>query len=225
MPGEIILLNDIFFKYSNSDFQLKFDSLSIQRGTKTAIIGPSGFGKTTLLHLISGIYNPIQGRVSVMDQEVSSMSESQRRTFRIGNIGFVFQDFKLLEYLNVQDNIILPYRINKVLKLNKKGISAAQELASAFGIHDKLKKYPGNLSQGEKQRVAICRALLLDPPIILADEPTGNLDPENKVKIMTILFNYVAEKGSTLITVTHDHELLKGFDKVIDFKELYSLAS
>ena len=152
------------------------------------------------------------------------MSNAERRTFRLTNIGFVFQDFKLLEYLNVMDNILLPYRINKVLKLEKALKNHVFEIASMLSIEDKLARNPGNLSQGERQRVAICRALLTNPSIILADEPTGNLDPENKQNIMHILFNYVSKKDATLVAVTHDHELLGGFDHVVDFKEIYTSA-
>ncbi len=218
----MINLTNIAFQYSNSDFRLEVDKLAFQSGSKTAIIGPSGFGKTTLLNLISGIYIPQKGSVVVNEKDISSMTDAERRTFRLTNIGFVFQDFKLLDYLKVLDNILLPFRINKVLKLKNPVRNRAKEIASMLNIEDKLTKYPDKLSQGERQRVAICRALLNDPPIILADEPTGNLDPENKKKIMSILFDYVQDRGSSLITVTHDHELLKGFDRVVDFKELYN---
>lgn len=217
----MINLTNIAFQYSNSDFRLEVDKLAFQSGSKTAIIGPSGFGKTTLLNLISGIYIPQKGSVVVNEKDISSMTDAERRTFRLTNIGFVFQDFKLLDYLKVLDNILLPFRINKVLKLKTPVRNRAKEIASMLNIEDKLTKYPDKLSQGERQRVAICRALLNDPPIILADEPTGNLDPENKKKIMSILFDYVQDRGSSLITVTHDHELLKGFDRIVDFKELY----
>ena len=217
----MINLTNIAFQYSNSDFRLEVDKLAFQSGSKTAIIGPSGFGKTTLLNLISGIYIPQKGSVVVNEKDISSMTDAERRTFRLTNIGFVFQDFKLLDYLKVLDNILLPFRINKVLKLKNQVRNRAKEIASMLNIEDKLTKYPDKLSQGERQRVAICRALLNDPPIILADEPTGNLDPENKKKIMSILFDYVQDRGSSLITVTHDHELLKGFDRIVDFKELY----
>ncbi len=217
----MINLTNIAFQYSNSDFQLVVDKLAFQTGSKTAIIGPSGFGKTTLLNLISGIYIPQKGSVVVNEKDISSMTDAERRTFRLTNIGFVFQDFKLLDYLKVLDNILLPFRINKVLTLKKPVRNRAKEIASMLNIEDKLTKYPDKLSHGERQRVAICRALLNDPPIILADEPTGNLDPENKKKIMSILFDYVQDRGSSLITVTHDHELLKGFDRIVDFKEIY----
>jgi len=200
------------------------DELSFQSGTKTAVIGPSGFGKTTLLNLISAIYIPQKGSIVVNGKILNSLNDSERRTFRLTNIGFVFQDFKLLAYLKVMDNILLPFRINRVLAISENVRDRAREIASLLSIEDKLSKYPNNLSQGERQRVAICRALLNDPAIILADEPTGNLDPGNKQKIMRILFDYVNEKNSTLITVTHDHELLKGFDRIIDFKDFYQVS-
>lgn len=217
----MIKLTNIVFQYPNSDFRLTVDNLKFQHGSTSAIIGPSGFGKTTLLNLISGICIPQSGSVEVNEKPVSSMTDTERRNFRLLNIGFIFQDFKLLDYLKVMDNILLPFRINKALKLNTVSKERVNEIATVLGLEDKLKKYPGKLSHGERQRVAICRALLNDPPIILADEPTGNLDPENKQVIISILFEYVQKKGSTLITVTHDHELLKGFDQVVDFKRLY----
>lgn len=216
----MIRLNNISFQYPNSDFRLELEELAFQSGTKTAIIGPSGFGKTTLLNLISGIYIPQKGQIEVNNTMVNTLGDGDRRTFRLTSIGFIFQDFKLLDYLKVFDNIILPFRINKALSLTADVRENAHEIATLLKIEHKLSKYPEKLSHGERQRVAICRALLNNPEIILADEPTGNLDPENKHKIMRMLFDYVDEKNSTLITVTHDHELLKGFDRIVDFKTL-----
>ena len=221
----MIGLSNIAFRYPNSAFHLELEALRFEKGSKTAVIGPSGFGKTTLLNLISGISIPQQGSVQIEDVHINALKDDARRTFRIVNIGFVFQDFKLLNYLNVQDNILLPFRINNALKIHERIKHRVQEVATLLDIQDKLKKYPEKLSQGERQRVAICRAILNDPKIILADEPTGNLDPENKQRIMEILYNYVQERKSTLITVTHDHELLKGFDTVVDFKELLKIKS
>lgn len=216
----MIHLSNIKFQYPNSDFHLDIASLSIKENAKIALIGPSGFGKTTMLNLIAGIILPDNGQVKIQGTTVNQLSDSDRRTFRIKKIGFVFQDFRLVSYLSVLDNILLPYRINSALKFEQQSVLTAKDLADELKIGDKLKKYPAKLSHGERQRVAICRALLNKPPVILADEPTGNLDPENKMHIKNILFDYVEKHNSTLITVTHDHEMLGGFDKVIDFKEL-----
>jgi putative ABC transport system ATP-binding protein len=216
-----IRMNGVRFEYPNSDFKLSIEELAFPKTSRTAIIGPSGFGKTTLLNLISGISIPEKGQVDVNGTHINTLSDSDRRTFRLMNIGFVFQDFRLLDYLTVLDNMLLPFRINKALKLNEQVREHAVELSAMLGIKDQMSKYPDKLSQGERQRVAICRALIHKPPLILADEPTGNLDPENKRVIMKMLFDCVSHKGSTLITVTHDHELLSGFDRTIDFKEIY----
>jgi len=215
----MIRLSNIKFRYPKSDFKLQIDELSFKKGTKTAVIGPSGFGKTTMLNLLAGILLPDQGSVNIKDVQINDLSDKQRRDFRIQNIGFVFQDFRLIPYLNILDNILLPFRINKVLKIESNSKQLAKNVAEELGIADKIKKYPSELSHGERQRVAICRALLNQPSIILADEPTGNLDPENKRKIMDILFAYVRNYNSILITVTHDHEMLKGFEETINFAE------
>jgi putative ABC transport system ATP-binding protein len=173
-----------------------------------------------MLNLIAGIIPTLAGEIQVNDKQINHLTDKERRDYRIREIGFVFQDFKLLEYLSVLDNILLPFRINKILKVGSKSKELAKNLAQSLDIADKLSKYPSKLSHGERQRVAICRALLNNPSILLADEPTGNLDPDNKKHIMDILFNYVKDYGSTLITVTHDHDLLKGFDTIIDFQTL-----
>jgi len=213
----MIELSNIYFQYPKSDFKLQIDQLQFDDGSKTAIIGPSGFGKTTMLNLLAGILLPESGEIKVQDTLVNDLSERERRNFRIQNIGFVFQDFRLITYLNVLDNILLPYRINSTLKIETDTIDAASKLAKDLGIEDKLRKYPSKLSHGERQRVAICRALVTKPAVILADEPTGNLDPENKTKIMEILFDYVQQYRSTLITVTHDHQMLKGYNHTVNF--------
>jgi len=213
----MIELSDIRFQYYKSDFSLRINKLCFEKGSKTAIVGSSGFGKTTMLNLLAGILLPDSGEIKFENELINSLSEKERRNFRIQKIGFVFQDFRLITYLNVMDNILLPYRINKKIKFTSKVLNEAESLANDLGISHKLKKYPTKLSHGERQRVAICRALINRPYLILADEPTGNLDPENKRKIMTILFNYVKQYESTLITVTHDHDMLKGFDNKVDF--------
>ena len=219
----MVVLESLFFQYPDSQFQLNIDNLGFDQGSKSAIIGTSGYGKTTMLNIIAGIITPQKGSVKVKDQMINTLGDAERRNFRIQHIGFIFQDFKLIPYLNVMDNILLPYRINSTISMNNETMQSALSIAEELGIDDKMKKYPAKLSQGEKQRVAICRALLNRPSLILADEPTGNLDPENKKRIMDILFDSVEKFKATLITVTHDHEMLKGFDRVIDFKNFQEI--
>ena len=215
----MIKIQQLEFHYRQGEFNLNIPEFQISGSEKVAVIGPSGSGKTTLLNLIAGIITPVQGAVKVDDIKVSELNDAARRDFRITSIGFVFQDFELLDYLNVLDNILHPYRITSALTLDKQVHSRATELAEEMGIGDKLKRKANDLSQGEKQRAAICRALLPQPKLLLADEATGNLDPDNKTLILDLLFRSVAEHDTTLLAVTHDYELLKRFDRIIDFKD------
>ena len=220
----MIRIENLSFAYPDSTFRLAVDTLAIAQGEHVAVIGPSGSGKTTLLNLISGIAMPDAGAISVGEFDAAAAHESERRAFRITQVGFVFQDFELLDYLNVLDNILHPYRITRALKLTHQIEQRAIELADGLGMGDKLKRFTGELSQGEKQRAAICRALLPQPQLILADEATGNLDPRNKGKILDLLFENVESHEATLLAVTHDHELLPRFDRVIDFLDFRSEA-
>jgi putative ABC transport system ATP-binding protein len=215
----MIAIKDLNFQYPTGDFSLSIDTLTVARNEKAAVIGPSGTGKTTLLNLIAGIMTPDQGVIDIKGTDVARLNDRARRRFRITSIGFVFQDFELLDYLNVLDNILHPYRITDALKLDAGVKARAADLAAAMGIGDKLKRRATDLSQGEKQRAAICRALLPRPSLILADEATGNLDPENKTRILDLLFQAVDEQDTTLLAVTHDHELLERFEKVINFQD------
>ena len=215
----MISIRSLEFRYRNGEFHLKVLEFAVAQSEKVAVIGPSGSGKTTLLHLIAGIYTPQAGAVTVNGSDVSGLSDAKRRDFRVTNIGFVFQDFELLDYLNVLDNILHPYRITRALVLDKAVRDRARRLAETMGIGDKLNRFANDLSQGEKQRAAICRALLPHPKVILADEATGNLDPDNKMRILDLLFESATDHGATLMAVTHDHELLKRFDRVVDFKD------
>lgn len=213
----MIRMRALTFCYPNTDFRLHIPDLTVAEAQKVAIIGPSGAGKTTLLHLIAGILTPQAGSVHVGNVHVNALSDAYRRDFRITTIGFIFQDFALLDYLNVLDNILHPYRITGALRLRRDVRARAIQLAAEMGIGDKLQRRPEALSQGEKQRVAICRALLPCPKLILADEATGNLDPANKTRILEILCRTVEVHHATLVAVTHDYELLGYFDRVIDF--------
>ena len=220
----MIRIDSVDFTYPAAEFRLRIPAFQVAPGEKVAVIGPSGSGKTTLLNLVAGILVPQQGRVECSDVEVSALSDRQRRDFRISTIGFVFQDFGLLDYLDVLDNILHPYRITGALRLTDEIKMRAADLARRMGIGDKLRQRIDHLSQGEKQRVAICRALLPSPKVVLADEATGNLDPRNKGHILELLFGSVTDHDATLLAVTHDHELLPHFDRVVNFGDFRSAA-
>ncbi|MEM7146228.1 MAG: ABC transporter ATP-binding protein [Verrucomicrobiota bacterium] len=220
----MIELSGIDFRYPEGDFHLAIDEISVDRGSAAALIGPSGCGKSTLLNLVAGILSPHAGSVTVNDTKVNSLTDPQRRLFRLQNVGFVFQDFALVEYLTVLDNILHPWRINSARPLNPDAKDRARSLAENLGLAKKLDRFPDQLSQGEQQRTAICRALAQKPSVIIADEPTGNLDPSNKQAIIDILLDYIRSENATLVLATHDHDLLPAFNQVIDFSKLLSSA-
>ena len=216
MKSHAIEISDLTFSYEAQGFELNIPQLSIAEGKHVAIVGPSGCGKTTLAYLISGIHVPSGGNVDIGRDSITRMTDGQRRDFRISNIGFIFQEFELLEYLRVEENIILPYLLNASLELDKAVYERACSLAESVGLGDKLHRYPGELSQGEKQRLAICRALITDPCIIMADEPTGNLDDGNTDAIMELILNQARRRNATFVMITHEHHLLDRFDDVVD---------
>jgi putative ABC transport system ATP-binding protein len=189
-------------------------------GEKVALIGPSGSGKTTLLYLIAGILLPDAGDITVGDARPAQLNDSGRRAFRIATLGLVFQDFQLLESLDVLENILLPYRINPELNLTPEVRDRALQLARETGLDQRLRHRPGRLSQGEKQRTALCRALINWPECLLADEPTGNLDPQAKTRVLDVLFEQCARARASLLMVTHDLGLLGRFDRAINLAEL-----
>jgi putative ABC transport system ATP-binding protein len=212
----MIEIRNLEFRYRNGDFSLHLPEFSVGESETVAVIGPSGTGKTTLLNLLAACDVPREGTVKVCGRLVSSLSDADRRDFRIRNIGLVFQEFELLSYLSVLDNILLPYRIAPALTLDLSVQGRAEALAHDVGIADKLDRPVECLSQGERQRVAVCRALVTQPSLLLCDEPTGNLDPANSTRVLDIMFKYAKDHSATLIAVTHDHENAKRFDRTID---------
>jgi putative ABC transport system ATP-binding protein len=215
----VIEIRQVAFAYPQTDFRLAIERLQVGSGKRVAVVGPSGSGKTTLLNLISGIAVPESGSIEVAGRSVAALGDSQRRDFRAASIGFIFQQFELIEYLSVFENILLPFLINRTLRLGDEAVSRARDLAASVGLGDKLGRKVRRLSQGEQQRVAICRALVTHPPLLLADEPTGNLDPRNKELTIRLLFDFCAQAGATLVVVTHDLGILEGFDQRIDFAQ------
>ncbi len=183
---------------------LKNVTLSIKEGEFISILGKSGSGKSTLMHIIGLLDSPTSGKIYLNGQNVSGLNEKQLAKIRNKEIGFVFQSFNLLQRTTVLDNVILPLKYSKVSNnlWNEKAI----EMIELVGLKDRIKNKSNELSGGQKQRVAIARALVNDPSIILADEPTGNLDSKTGNEIMD-LFRSLNEKGKTIVIVTHDDEL------------------
>ena len=215
----MIKLQQIDFSYPGSDFRLQVPRLDVADGECVAIIGASGSGKTTLLDLVAGIRQPGSGQVTVADTELASLPDRSRREFRLRHIGLIFQAFELLEYLTVRENLLLPYRLSSAVRMPADRAARLDALADSMGITKRLQRYPEQLSQGERQRAAICRALITLPQLILADEPTGNLDPDNKQRVLDLLLGQVRIRQATLVMVTHDQDLLAPFDRVIDMRE------
>ena len=174
-------------------------SLSINEGEFIAVRGPSGCGKSTLLSLAGGLVLPTQGRIVIDGQPVSEMTAAQRSSFRGEKIGFVFQMFHLLPYLNIMENVVVAGSEVASATAGER----AETLLSDFGLRDRLTHRPGELSAGERQRVALARALLNRPRLLLADEPTGNLDPENASGVLELLAQF-HKQGGTILLVTHD---------------------
>ena len=216
MSGPLLNVSDLEFAYPGTTFRLQVSALGVSAGEKVAVVGPSGSGKTTLLELIAGIRLPRAGRVVLDGIEMSALADGARRALRISRIGFVFQDFGLLEYLSVQDNIVHPYRISRALHLDGTVCERAARLAERVGLTEKLRRRPGHLSQGERQRVALCQAVLTEPRLVLADEATGNLDAETKWRALDLLLDAVDAHNSAHVAVTHDRELLTRFDRIVD---------
>jgi len=175
----------------------------VKKASRVAIMGKSGSGKSTLLSLISGIIKPTSGDILLDGVSYKDMKEEQINDFRASNIGFVFQNFHLVSYLNALENVMLPVKVCGIKKPKEKAI----ELLQSVGLGHRLDHLPSELSGGEKQRVAIARALIHNPKIILADEPSGNLDEETGIAVMDKLFELIKKNNTTLILVTHSKDV------------------
>jgi putative ABC transport system ATP-binding protein len=216
----MIQVRGLAFGYPRGGFELGVEELEVARGEGVAVVGPSGCGKTTLLHLLAGILVPGDGTVVVDGVELSELGHEDRQDFRALSMGLVFQEFELLDYLDVLENVLLPYRVSPALTLDGAARERAVELIDKVGLADKKKSFPRQLSQGERQRVAVCRSLVTLPKVLFGDEPTANLDEDNRDLVMDTLFRYTEEQQAPLVVVTHDHELHGRFDTVLDVREL-----
>jgi len=216
----LLKLQNINLKYQNDKKNLKVlnnINLTVKKKETISIVGESGSGKTSLIMLIGGLEKATSGKIYFNNKDLTNLSEDKISEIRRKNIGIVFQSFYLIPNYSALENVALTLELNKFRNPD----SQAKELLYRFGLKNRLNNLPSQLSGGEQQRVAIARAIAMKPELILADEPTGNLDSENSLMISKILFKYVAEEGSSLIMVTHDHKLAnksKRKIKIIDGK-------
>lgn len=221
----LISLKDIEFQYpSLSKPTLKISSLQIDKEERIFLFGPSGSGKTTLLEILSGVLVPQKGSVEVLGKNLVQMSSSQRDHFRAAHLGYVFQSFNLIPYLTVTENIALPLHLSAErrarLPQGHDIQSEIQHLTESLGIADLLGRPVTELSIGQQQRVAVARALLGNPELILADEPTSSLDYDHREKFIQLLFKVCQEKRTSVVFVSHDRSLEKLFSRSISLSQV-----
>ncbi|MDO4275066.1 MAG: ABC transporter ATP-binding protein [Eubacteriales bacterium] len=189
--------------------------LEIEKGEFVVVVGTSGSGKSTLLHMIGGLDNPTSGKVIVNGNDISEKNEEQLTIFRRRHIGFVFQNYNLVPVLNVYENIVLPVELNG----DKADKTLLNEIVGILGLKDKLDNLPSNLSGGQQQRVAIARALITKPEIILADEPTGNLDSHTSMDVLSLLKMTSMRFHQTVVMITHNDEIAQLADRIVRIED------
>jgi putative ABC transport system ATP-binding protein len=213
---ELTHVTKIYHQGENPVVALDHISLNIPKGEFLAITGKSGCGKSTLINIIGGLDSPDQGRVTINGEDISSMDDRRLTLYRRDRVGIIFQFFNLLPILNLEENIALPYLLRE--GSNPPG-DKIENLLREMDLHERRDHYPHELSGGEMQRVAICRALINDPEIILADEPTGNLDSASGRQVLEILRRLRDRQGKTVILVTHSQEGAAKADRVLTMRD------
>ncbi len=218
----LLEIKDLEFSYDRKTPMLKISDWKMSQSEKIFLYGPSGSGKTSLLEILSGVLVPQKGSVKVLNQDLYQMTVSDRDQFRALHIGFIFQSFNLISYLSVAENIALPCRLSakKASRVKKSIDQDVAYLASRLGIADLLDRKPTQLSVGQQQRVAVARALLGTPDLILADEPTSALDSDHRQNFLNLLFDLCAENKIGLIFVSHDRSIQNLFSKAISLHDL-----
>lgn len=190
-------------------------SLTLEKGSFTAIVGASGSGKSTLLHLLGGVDRPTRGNIYIEDTDISTLSPEQLAVFRRRKVGLVYQFYNLIPTLNVQKNILLPI----LLDGQKPDMERFRQITTALGLSDRLTHLPRELSGGQQQRVAIARSLIYQPAILLADEPTGNLDRKNSEETIALLKFSNHQYGQTILLITHDEKTALQADRIITLED------
>lgn len=210
-----INLSKIYGKKPNEVKALSSVNIKVEEGEFISIVGTSGSGKSTLLHMLGGLDKASSGEVYVRGKEIFKMSDEELTVFRRRNIGFVFQNYNLVPVLNVYENIILPIELDGG-NIDKKFL---QSIIKILGLEDKLNSLPSNLSGGQQQRVAIARALATKPAIILADEPTGNLDSKTSMEVMGLIKTTSTKFNQTIVMITHNEEIAQLADRIIRIED------
>ena len=208
-------LNKTYGKGNSAVVAVNDIDLTINKGQFTSIVGTSGSGKSTLMHLLGGVDNPTSGKVFIEGEDVFALKDEKRSILRRRKIGFIFQEYNLIPILTVEENIVMPI----LLDGNKVDKNEVEELLERLGLADRRNHLPSQLSGGQQQRVAIGRAIVNRPSIILADEPTGNLDKRNSEEVINMMFEAVRDRNETLVIVTHEMDIAAMADRIIHLED------
>jgi len=209
-------MRDIEYTYDDSGTRINLNDFEAVQGEQWLVIGPSGCGKTTLLHLLAGLVRPQKGTLTICETDVLRLSEADVDIFRGKEIGIVFQDDHLLKSLDVAQNLSMPYFVSG----QKIDHGKIEQVLAQLGISDLRSRFPEELSKGQAQRVSIARALMKEPKLILADEPSSNLDDENAAQMLSLLSGEARRIGATLVVVTHDSRIRSSFENLYEMKAL-----
>ncbi len=221
----VIEVRDLKFHYgrkAGASLVLDIEEFLLKKGERMFVYGPSGCGKTTLLGVVAGVLEPVDGIVRILGQDLTELSAARRDTFRADHIGYIFQMFNLLPYLSVLDNILLPVAMSKARRsrVGSQAKAAATTLAEHLGLESRLDALGGELSVGQQQRVAAARALIGGPELIIADEPTSALDTDRRTAFLELLFEECNAAGASLLFVSHDRTLESMFDRVLELPDI-----
>lgn len=215
--GSALEINDAAVQLGgDSGFHLRAPDITLGAGEAMACVGPSGSGKTTLVRMASGLLRPDSGSVITLGQHLTSLDDGAIRSWRVRRVGLVFQDFALLAHLTALENILLPFYIGSGMRLTRDARQRAHELAAHLEVDHTLARRPNRLSHGERQRIAVCRALVTRPMLLLCDEPTASLDEDRASLVLSLMDRERMERNAAVVVTTHDHRVAERIGRVLD---------